>query len=215
MDPDPDLEDALRKAVDLIVKSQSPSGGWRYNPTPRRPGPERHRDADRRPPRGEQRRGPRPREGDREGDRLRPVLLARQPAATPTRPAAGPARRRPPPASSRSSCSASTTTRASPRPSKHSASTRSSGTRASPTSTTSTTTRSRRATRPAASTGTTGTRKVRELLLSKQNADGSWDVPPGTAEASEGVVGPNKVYWTAMASLILEIYMHYLPAYQR
>lgn len=56
--------------------------------------------------------------------------------------------------------------------------------------------------------------KVRELLLSKQNADGSWDVPPGTSEA-EGVVGPNKVYWTAMASLILEIYMHYLPAYQR
>ena len=57
--------------------------------------------------------------------------------------------------------------------------------------------------------------KVRELLLSKQNSDGSWDVPPGTSEASEGVVGPNKVYWTAMASLILEIYMHYLPAYQR
>jgi hypothetical protein len=56
--------------------------------------------------------------------------------------------------------------------------------------------------------------KVRELLLSKQNQDGSWDVPPGTAEA-ENVVGPNKVYWTAMASLVLEIYMHYLPAYQR
>ena len=34
MDPDPDLEAALRKAVDLIVKSQSPSGGWRYNPVP-------------------------------------------------------------------------------------------------------------------------------------------------------------------------------------
>ena len=34
MDPDPDLEAALRKAVDLIVKCQSPSGGWRYNPTP-------------------------------------------------------------------------------------------------------------------------------------------------------------------------------------
>jgi hypothetical protein len=56
--------------------------------------------------------------------------------------------------------------------------------------------------------------RIRELLLSKQNADGSWDVPPGTAE-NEGVVGPNKVYWTAMASLVLEIYMHFLPAYQR
>jgi len=57
--------------------------------------------------------------------------------------------------------------------------------------------------------------KVLELLLSKQNADGTWDVPGGTAEANEGVVGPNKVYWTAMATLILEIYMHFLPAYQR
>ena len=56
--------------------------------------------------------------------------------------------------------------------------------------------------------------RVRELLLEKQNSDGSWDVPPGTAE-NAGVVGPNKVYWTAMASLILEIYMHFLPAYQR
>lgn len=57
--------------------------------------------------------------------------------------------------------------------------------------------------------------KVRELLLGKQNADGSWDVPGGTAEANEGTVGPNKVYWTAMATLVLEIYMHFLPAYQR
>ncbi len=56
--------------------------------------------------------------------------------------------------------------------------------------------------------------RVRELLLSKQNGDGSWDVPPGTSEG-ENVVGPNKVYWTAMSSLVLEIYMHYLPAYQR
>ena len=56
--------------------------------------------------------------------------------------------------------------------------------------------------------------KIRELLFSRQNGDGSWDVPEGTAEQS-GTVGPNKVYWTAMASLILEIYMHYLPAYQR
>jgi hypothetical protein len=56
--------------------------------------------------------------------------------------------------------------------------------------------------------------KVREMLLGKQNADGSWDVPPGTAEGAN-VVGPNNVYWTAMSSLVLEIYMHYLPAYQR
>lgn len=56
--------------------------------------------------------------------------------------------------------------------------------------------------------------KVREMLLGKQNPDGSWDVPGGTAE-NEGVVGPNKVYWTAMSCLILEIYTHYLPAYQR
>jgi hypothetical protein len=57
--------------------------------------------------------------------------------------------------------------------------------------------------------------RVRELLLEKQNPDGTWDVPPGTAEANQGVVGPNKIYWTAMGSLILEIYMHFLPAYQR
>ncbi len=57
--------------------------------------------------------------------------------------------------------------------------------------------------------------KIRELLLSKQNTDGSWDSPPGSSEANEGIVGPNKIYWTAMASLGLEIYMHFLPAYQR
>jgi hypothetical protein len=28
-------------------------------------------------------------------------------------------------------------------------------------------------------------------------------------------VQPNKVYPTAMATLILNIYLHYLPAYQR
>jgi hypothetical protein len=55
---------------------------------------------------------------------------------------------------------------------------------------------------------------IRELLLSKQNEDGSWDSPPGNAE-NEGTVGPNKVYWTAIAALVLDIYMHYLPAYQR
>jgi hypothetical protein len=54
--------------------------------------------------------------------------------------------------------------------------------------------------------------KVRELLLSHQNADGSWDVPPGSAEAGYNT---DKIYPTAMATLILNIYMHYLPAYQR
>jgi hypothetical protein len=56
--------------------------------------------------------------------------------------------------------------------------------------------------------------RVRELLMSKQNKDGSWDVPPGTSEAV-GTVDPNKVYWTAMACVILDIYSHFLPAYQR
>jgi hypothetical protein len=55
--------------------------------------------------------------------------------------------------------------------------------------------------------------RVRELLLGHQNTDGSWDVPPGTAEAS--VDPQNKVYSTAMATLVLNIYMHFLPAYQR
>jgi hypothetical protein len=56
--------------------------------------------------------------------------------------------------------------------------------------------------------------RVRELFLEKQAADGSWELPPGGAE-TEANVGPNKIYSTSMASLILEIYMHYLPAYQR
>ena len=34
MDPDPDLETKLRKAVDLIVRTQSAAGGWRYSPAP-------------------------------------------------------------------------------------------------------------------------------------------------------------------------------------
>jgi hypothetical protein len=56
--------------------------------------------------------------------------------------------------------------------------------------------------------------RVREMLLKNQGTDGSWDVPPGSAEA--GSVGAeSKIYGTAMATLILNIYMHYLPAYQR
>lgn len=53
--------------------------------------------------------------------------------------------------------------------------------------------------------------RIRELLLEKQNPDGSWDCPPGTAELSIN----DKTYWTAMACLVLDIYMHFLPAYQR
>jgi uncharacterized protein YfaS (alpha-2-macroglobulin family) len=56
--------------------------------------------------------------------------------------------------------------------------------------------------------------RVRELFLEKQAADGSWELPPGDSE-TEANVGPNRIYSTAMASLILEIYMHFLPAYQR
>ena len=56
--------------------------------------------------------------------------------------------------------------------------------------------------------------RVRKLFLDKQNPDGSWDVPAGMAETPK-VVGTNKTYFTAMSSLILEVYMHFLPAYQR
>jgi hypothetical protein len=54
---------------------------------------------------------------------------------------------------------------------------------------------------------------IREVLLGKQNADGSWDVPPNSSEKAS--VDPNRVYSTAMACVILDIYMHFLPAYQR
>ena len=37
-------------------------------------------------------------------------------------------------------------------------------------------------------------------------------VNSGTAEVS---IDPNKVYSTAIATLVLDIYLHYLPAYQR
>lgn len=55
--------------------------------------------------------------------------------------------------------------------------------------------------------------KVRDALLLKQNKDGSWDVPAGSSEAAHA--DPNKVYSTAMACLVLDIYLHFLPAYQR
>ena len=52
--------------------------------------------------------------------------------------------------------------------------------------------------------------RVRGLLLESQNADGSW---PGWGE--ERINGPAKNYSTAMGAITLEVYMHYLPAYQR
>ena len=54
---------------------------------------------------------------------------------------------------------------------------------------------------------------VREMLLANQNPDGSWDVPDG-AEAAL-ISKDNKAYSTALATLVLNIYQHYLPAYQR
>jgi hypothetical protein len=60
--------------------------------------------------------------------------------------------------------------------------------------------------------------KVRELLLGQQAKDGSWEIPPDSAEMNSmrgGAIDPNKVYSTAMACVILDIYMHFLPAYQR
>ena len=50
--------------------------------------------------------------------------------------------------------------------------------------------------------------RVRDMFLSQQNNDGSWN-PVGV----EGKYG--KAYATPMACLVLEVYMHYLPAYQR
>jgi len=52
--------------------------------------------------------------------------------------------------------------------------------------------------------------RVRSQLLETQNPDGSW---PGWGE--ERLNGPAKCYSTAMAAITLEVYMHYLPAYQR
>jgi hypothetical protein len=56
--------------------------------------------------------------------------------------------------------------------------------------------------------------QIRELLLTNQQPDGSWAAPGGN-EGNPGTVGPGNIYPTAMACLVLEIYMHFLPAYQR
>lgn len=52
--------------------------------------------------------------------------------------------------------------------------------------------------------------RVRKQLLESQEPDGSW---PGWGE--ERLNGPGRCYSTAMAAITLEVYMHYLPAYQR
>jgi prenyltransferase beta subunit len=52
--------------------------------------------------------------------------------------------------------------------------------------------------------------RVRRQLLETQNSDGSW---PGWSE--ERINGAGKCYSTAMGAITLEVYMHYLPAYQR
>jgi hypothetical protein len=52
--------------------------------------------------------------------------------------------------------------------------------------------------------------RVRKFLLETQDEDGSW---PGHGE--EKFNGPAKTYSTALGAMCLEVYMHYLPAYQR
>ena len=52
--------------------------------------------------------------------------------------------------------------------------------------------------------------RVRKTLLEIQHDDGSW---PGLSAAQYG--GEAKCYSTAMGAMTLEVYMHYLPAYQR
>ncbi len=53
--------------------------------------------------------------------------------------------------------------------------------------------------------------KARTLLLEKQSSDGSWQ---GWRKARR-VNGPARCYSTALACMTLEVFMHYLPAYQR
>jgi prenyltransferase beta subunit len=52
--------------------------------------------------------------------------------------------------------------------------------------------------------------RVRQWLLDNQAQDGSF---PGTTEAAHN--GPAQCYSTAMGAMSLSVYMHYLPAYQR
>lgn len=52
--------------------------------------------------------------------------------------------------------------------------------------------------------------KVRDWMLANQQEDGSF-----VAKAEQNINGPARIYSTAMAAMSLEVYMHYLPAYQR
>ena len=52
---------------------------------------------------------------------------------------------------------------------------------------------------------------MEELLVNRQNPDGSWSAAPNTS--SERGAGP--VYYTAMCSLALSVQYRYLPIYQR
>ena len=52
--------------------------------------------------------------------------------------------------------------------------------------------------------------KVRSFLLEHQNTNGSW---PGFSE--QKINGDAHCYSTAFAATCLEVFMHYLPAYQR
>ena len=214
MDPDPEVEEKLRKAIDLIVKAQSPSGGWRYNPTP----------------------------GDQDLSVTVMQIVALRaannaeipvPAATIDKAIAYVR------ACSHASGGYAYTAGGGPGPQTTAAgilSLQLLGKFDDPTIPKALELLQKYpiawdtsvpyfyyfhyyAVQASYQTGgqhwNNWHPKIRELLLSKQNPDGSWDVPAGSAEANEAVVGPNKIYWTAMASLILEIYMHFLPAYQR
>ena len=51
--------------------------------------------------------------------------------------------------------------------------------------------------------------RVRAYLLENQRTDGSWE------SGRRNINGPARCYSTAMAAISLEVFLHYLPAYQR
>lgn len=53
--------------------------------------------------------------------------------------------------------------------------------------------------------------KARQFMLENQQEDGSW---PGFGEQTHNG-GVARCYSTALGAMVLEVYMHYLPAYQR